>query len=56
MAAVEQIARDKGCCKITLEVLQGNVVAQALYGKLGYAGYVLGDEGGHALFWQKKLS
>jgi ribosomal protein S18 acetylase RimI-like enzyme len=55
MGFVEQIARAKGCCKITLEVLEGNTIAQALYSKVGYGGYTLGDEGGHALFWQKKL-
>lgn len=55
MAFVEQIALDKGCCKLTLEVLDGNLVAQALYRKVGFAAYELGD-GGIALFWQKKLS
>lgn len=54
MAFIEQCALARGCCKITLEVLEGNAVAQALYRKTGFAGYALG-EGGHALFWQKKL-
>jgi ribosomal protein S18 acetylase RimI-like enzyme len=54
LASVEQIAADKGCCKLTLEVLVGNKVAQALYTDAGFEGYELGD-GGHALFWQKKL-
>lgn len=51
---VEQIAVENGCCKLTLEVLEGNKVAQALYSASGFAGYELG-EGGRALFWQKKL-
>ena len=54
MAFIEQQALQRGCCKITLEVLQGNQPAQALYRQAGFAGYELGD-GGHALFWQKKL-
>jgi ribosomal protein S18 acetylase RimI-like enzyme len=54
MAFIEQVALQRGCCKITLEVLQGNAAAQALYRKAGFAGYELGD-GGQALFWQKKL-
>jgi ribosomal protein S18 acetylase RimI-like enzyme len=28
---VEEIARQRGCCKITLEVLEGNEVAQGAY-------------------------
>ncbi|MFI4939475.1 MAG: GNAT family N-acetyltransferase [Burkholderiales bacterium] len=52
---VEEIARERGCCKITLEVLQGNQTAQNLYRKLGFAAYQLDAEQGHALFWQKKI-
>lgn len=55
LAEVEKIARQRGCCKITLEVLQGNTVAQAAYRKLGFAGYELDAEMGQALFWQKTL-
>lgn len=55
LAELEVLARRLGCCKITLEVLEGNAPAQALYRKVGYAGYVLGD-GGSAQFWQKKLT
>ena len=45
-----------GCCKITLEVLEGNAVAQGLYRKQGYEGYALDEHTGRALFWQKKLA
>ena len=55
-AKVEEIAIERGCCKLTLEVLQGNVVAQHAYKKLGFAGYELDAETGHALFWEKKLA
>lgn len=52
---VEDFARSRGCCKLTLEVLQGNIIAQKAYSKFGFAGYELGDGLGHAMFWQKKL-
>jgi len=55
MRYVENIARQRGCCKLTLEVLQGNRNAQQMYGKLGYAGYQLDAATGAALFWQKGL-
>ncbi len=54
-SAVESKALELGCCKLTLEVLEGNTRAQAAYAKLGYQGYDLGDTGGTAQFWQKKL-
>ena len=55
-AKVEKIALARGCCKLTLEVLEGNTVAQNAYKKLGFAAYELDPEMGKALFWQKKLS
>lgn len=56
MAEVERIAVERGCCKLTLEVLGANVGAQALYRKIGFGGYALGSATGVAQFWQKKLS
>ena len=55
LGALEDRARQMGCCKITLEVLEGNAVAQGLYRKLGFEGYALDDTTGRAMFWQKKL-
>jgi len=52
---VEKIAIERECCKLTLEVLQGNKVAQKAYKKLGFSGYELDPKLGHALFWEKKL-
>lgn len=52
---VETIAKEKGCCKLTLEVLEGNVIAKNAYKKVGFAGYELDPEMGQAVFWQKKL-
>ena len=56
MAEIERIAVERGCCKLTLEVLGANVGAQALYKKLGFGGYQLGSATGAAQFWQKKLA
>ncbi len=52
---VEAHAREKGCSKLTLEVLQGNTLAQQAYSKYGFAGYELDPAMGQAVFWQKAL-
>ncbi len=52
---VERIARDKNCCKLTLEVLDGNTVAKNAYLKFGFSGYQLDPKMGNALFWEKTL-
>lgn len=51
----EAIARRMGCCKLTLEVLEGNAIAQSVYRACGYAGYELDPKLGRAMFWQNKL-
>ncbi|MFC0203667.1 GNAT family N-acetyltransferase [Novosphingobium soli] len=55
-AAIEDEARRRGACKITLEVLSGNHRAQDLYASMGYGDFQLDPEAGHALFWQKRLT
>ena len=52
----QEIALDLGCCKLTLEVLEGNHVAQSAYKAFGFSGYELDPQMGKALFWEKKLS
>lgn len=52
---VEEIARQRGCCKITLEVLEGNPVAQASYRKFGFDDSVFDPAHGRMLFWSKSL-
>ncbi|PQP03999.1 MULTISPECIES: GNAT family N-acetyltransferase [Pseudomonas] len=52
---VEDIARQRGCCKITLEVLEGNPVAQASYGKFGFSPGMFDPAHGRMLFWTKAL-
>ena len=51
----EEIAISLGCCKLTLEVLEGNTIAQGAYKSCGYSGYELNPKMGKAMFWQKKL-
>lgn len=53
---IEKIATGQGCCKLTLEVLQGNIYAKAAYAKFGFTGYELDPAAGQALFWEKKLN
>lgn len=56
LALVESIARERGACKLTLEVLSGNTRAMALYLREGFAPYALDPAMGQAQFLQKKLA
>jgi ribosomal protein S18 acetylase RimI-like enzyme len=55
MAAVEAEAVRRGCCKLTLEVLENNTHARKLYDAVGFASYQLDPATGRALFLEKKL-
>lgn len=48
-----KIATEEGCCKITLEVLEGNKRALGLYESEGFSGYELDPEMGKAIFLDK---
>ena len=54
-AQVEQEARKRGACKLTLEVLPGIAPALRSYEREGFIGYQLDPAFGHAVFLQKKL-
>ncbi len=56
LAKAEECARERQCCKLTLEVLEGNAVAQRAYRAFGFEGYELDPAMGKAMFWQKKLA
>lgn len=56
LSSIERIAKDKQCCKITLEVLEGNKIARSAYVKYGFSSYQLDSSNGSALFWQKDLT
>lgn len=51
----EHLARDLGCCKMTLEVLSENTIAQRSYVRVGFRPYVLDPAAGHALLMVKPL-
>jgi ribosomal protein S18 acetylase RimI-like enzyme len=55
LARVEMLARERGACKLTLEVLGGNRSALSLYERYGFAPYQLDPALGDARFLQKKL-
>jgi len=55
LAAIAQHAKERGCCKLTLEVLSGNTVALKSYAHFGFAGYQLDPTAGLAVFLQKWL-
>lgn len=56
LQAAETLAYKLGCCKMTLEVLEGNKVAQTVYQSFGFAGYELDPRMGKAMFLEKKLA
>lgn len=55
LAAIEAAARERGCCKLTLEVLEGNVGARRAYERAGFEAYALDPRMGRAAFMEKKL-
>jgi ribosomal protein S18 acetylase RimI-like enzyme len=55
LAAAEQHAKDRGCCKLTLEVLTGNTRALKSYLGFGFEPYALDPTAGQASFMQKWL-
>ena len=55
LALAETIARERGACKLTLEVLSGNTGAEKLYRRVGFAYYELDPAMGQAGFMQKWL-
>lgn len=56
LEVVEQIARERCACKLTLEVLSNNEPAMTLYRRIGFAGYELDPAMGQARFLQKWLA
>jgi ribosomal protein S18 acetylase RimI-like enzyme len=51
----EKEAVCRGCCKLTLEVLEGNAPALRSYRRFGFAGYELDPSMGRAVFMEKKI-
>ena len=55
LGLVEQIARERGACKLTLEILSENTSAMKLYRRIGFDNYQLEPNMGQAHFMQKWL-
>jgi GNAT superfamily N-acetyltransferase len=55
LTALEQYAKSQNCCKITLEVLTGNMPARQAYIKAGFEDYALDPAMGSACLMQKWL-
>lgn len=55
LAELARLGRELGCCKLTLEVLDGNVPARRLYRACGFADYALDEAFGNAQFMQRWL-
>jgi ribosomal protein S18 acetylase RimI-like enzyme len=56
LVEIETIARDMGCCKITLEVQENNVTARKLYRRGGFKDSFLDQEAGSQLSMTKKVT
>lgn len=55
LSAVEAEARSRGCCKLTLEVLQNNQRAIKVYSSFGFGQASYSPTSGGALFFAKPL-
>ena len=55
LAAVEARARELSCCKLTLEVKEGNARARSLYASAGFGDFAPGREQTRTLFLEKVL-
>eukprot|EP01041_Mallomonas_annulata_P008958 gene8958-18542_t len=52
-AKIEEYAKEIGCCKMTLEVLENNIPAKSAYESFGFQPYQLDPKLGGALYYQK---
>jgi len=55
LEVVEAKARELGCCKLTLEVMDKNHQAVRMYQAAGFERYALQEEAGAAIFMSKPL-
>lgn len=55
LAAIEQRAREVGCCRLTLEVQENNDHARRVYAAAGFAQAVYVPEAGGSLYLSKPL-
>ena len=55
LSALRDLAIERGCCKLTLEVLSGNRRARSVYQRFGFEDYALDPAAGQAMFMQMWL-
>ncbi len=55
LKTVESVARQRGCCKLTLEVMEYNEPARRAYQNIGFENYAADPAYGVAQFWEKAL-
>ena len=55
MKTIDEHAKEQGCCKITLEVLNKNQIALQAYKNFGFNAYELDPETGQAIFMEKLI-
>ncbi|MEM1155984.1 MAG: GNAT family N-acetyltransferase [Pseudomonadota bacterium] len=55
LAALEALATDRACAKLTLEVQEENHVAKRAYQRFGFAPSTVSPTSGAAQFWEKSL-
>ncbi len=56
LKSVVEKATELGCCKVTLEVQENNLLARRLYEQTGFAQAVYGEATGGSLFYAMQLS
>jgi GNAT superfamily N-acetyltransferase len=55
LEAIETKAKELGCCKLTLEVMDKNHQAVRMYQAAGFERYALQEEAGAAIYMSKRL-
>lgn len=55
LAEIARIAADRGCCKVTLEVLVGNEIAKRVYQTAGFEPAAQREAAGPYEFWEKPV-
>lgn len=56
MRAIEDRAKELGCCKLTLEVRETNHIAKHIYSRIGYQNAKFGANESALEFWEKNIA
>ena len=55
LSEVQRVAMERGCCRLTLEVLDRNEPAKKAYSSFGFGANQIDSAKGKTLFWQKAI-